>query len=174
MKKNIKHILIIFLSFLSIGMISIGLFFMVKKYIPELENLALFGDSFGFVNTLFSGLALITISYSIILQLNAFKLQQKELQLTREEFKKTAEAQIESQKEFQKQTNILALQSIISAYSRLENNKILSITEFIKYSNRSQGEIREKYLEMHSDYKKKVKPYLDQLESKINNDLKTN
>lgn len=46
-----------------------------------------FGDKFGFVNSLFSGLALAGIIYSIYLQQTELSLQRKELKETKEEFK---------------------------------------------------------------------------------------
>lgn len=52
-----------------------------------LQNRGVFGDKFGFINSLFSGLALGGIIYSIILQQRELSLQRKELQETREEFK---------------------------------------------------------------------------------------
>lgn len=46
-----------------------------------------FGDKFGFINSLFSGLALAGIVYSIILQQRELSLQRKELKETKEEFR---------------------------------------------------------------------------------------
>lgn len=50
-------------------------------------NRGVFGDKFGFVNSLFSGLALGGVVYSILLQQKELSLQRKELSETREEFK---------------------------------------------------------------------------------------
>lgn len=46
-----------------------------------------FGDKFGFINSLFSGLALAGIIYSIFLQQKELSLQRTELKETKEEFK---------------------------------------------------------------------------------------
>lgn len=46
-----------------------------------------FGDKFGFINSLFSGLALAGIIYSIFLQQKELSLQRTELEETKEEFK---------------------------------------------------------------------------------------
>ena len=46
-----------------------------------------FGDKFGFINSLFSGLALAGIIYSIFLQQRELSLQRKELMETKEEYK---------------------------------------------------------------------------------------
>lgn len=69
-------------SFLGIGIYMIGLWFVcfeiIYLFVDE-NNRGTFGDQFGFTNSIFSGLALVGVVYSII-------LQQKELKETREEF----------------------------------------------------------------------------------------
>jgi hypothetical protein len=57
-----------------------------------------FGDMFGAVNALFSGLALAGVICAILLQREELSLQRKELELTRAELKRSAEAQAESSK----------------------------------------------------------------------------
>ncbi len=52
-----------------------------------------FGDMFGAVNTLFSGLAFAGVIYAILLQRQELSLQRKELELTRRELEKSAKAQ---------------------------------------------------------------------------------
>lgn len=56
-----------------------------------------FGDMFGVVNTLFSGLAFAGVIYALLLQGNQLSLQQQELELTRKELARSAEAQEKSQ-----------------------------------------------------------------------------
>jgi len=57
-----------------------------------------FGDMFGIVNTLFSGLAFAGVIYAILLQREDLALQREELKLTREELRRTAEAQEKSER----------------------------------------------------------------------------
>lgn len=52
-----------------------------------------FGDMFGAVNALFSGLALAGVVYAILLQRRELALQRQELELTRHELERSAEAQ---------------------------------------------------------------------------------
>lgn len=52
-----------------------------------------FADTFGAINSLFSGLALAAIIYTIYLQKIELALQRKELEYTREELSRTADAQ---------------------------------------------------------------------------------
>ncbi len=53
----------------------------------RLENRGSFGDMFGTVNALFSGLAFAGVIYAILLQKKELSLQRKELELTRNELK---------------------------------------------------------------------------------------
>lgn len=66
-----------------------------------------FGDMFGAVNTLFSGLAFAGIIYAIFLQHKELSLQRRELELTREELKRSAEAQEKSERALSDQANAL-------------------------------------------------------------------
>lgn len=70
--------------------------FAIPYLYPKLSNRALFGDSFGVINSLFSGFAFAGIIYTILLQRKELSLQRNELALTRIEFKqqnKTLSAQ---------------------------------------------------------------------------------
>lgn len=60
-----------------------------------------FGDMFGAVNTLFSGLALAGVVYAILLQSRELALQREELSMTREELRRAADAQ-QASTEFRK------------------------------------------------------------------------
>ncbi len=53
----------------------------------DISDRGAFGDKFGFVNSLFSGLALAGIIYSIFIQQQELSLQRDELKETRKEFK---------------------------------------------------------------------------------------
>jgi len=57
----------------------------VILFIENVEITGLFGDSFGSVNALFSGLAFGGVIYTLILQREALEQQQEELRLTRDE-----------------------------------------------------------------------------------------
>ncbi len=58
---------------------------LILKNLKEPSGPGTFGDQFGAVNSLFSGLALAGIIYTIILQRKELQHQRKELQLTRKE-----------------------------------------------------------------------------------------
>ncbi|CAM2937827.1 hypothetical protein [Flavobacterium frigoris] len=79
---NLKFIILL----LSISLIWVWSWIFIDILVP-IEQRSNFGDKFGFINSLFSGLALAVIIYSIILQQKELNLQRKELSDTRQEFK---------------------------------------------------------------------------------------
>lgn len=64
---------------------------------PDWPTRGQFGDVFGAVNALFSGLAFAGLIYTVFLQREELALQRKELELTRQELQRTAEAQEQSE-----------------------------------------------------------------------------
>lgn len=69
----------------------LGVWHFTKFSTPD--DASKFGESFGFVNSLISGLALAGVVIAISLQMRELALQRAELKLTRRELKKGAEAQ---------------------------------------------------------------------------------
>jgi len=78
-----------------------------------------FGDSFGAINALFSGLALAGIILAIFLQKQELELQRKELELTRQELARTAKAQEQSREALRTQAYTLNLSAQVSVYTAL-------------------------------------------------------
>ena len=83
-------------------MLAVAVLFVVILYfslsywlIPNLESRGQFGDSFGAVNALFSGLAFAGLIYALYLQRTELQLQRDELRLTREELSAQSVAQRE-------------------------------------------------------------------------------
>ena len=73
------------------------------------EKSGTFGDTFGFINSLFSGLALAAIIYTMYLQKKELQLQRKELQFTRKELERTADAQELTHKMINEQLRLASL-----------------------------------------------------------------
>lgn len=74
----------LFIIIIAVWVLSYGIIvFLIKKW----EDRGTFGDAFGAVNSLFSGLAFAGIIYTIFLQRRELKYQREELEQTREEFK---------------------------------------------------------------------------------------
>ncbi|MBK7968035.1 MAG: hypothetical protein IPK08_03400 [Bacteroidetes bacterium] len=86
-----------------VGLTVIILLWLSNFLILFCHNPGTIGDSFGVVNSLFSGLAFGGIIYTIILQRDELQLQRDELSLTRLELKRSANAQEDSQKALERQ-----------------------------------------------------------------------
>ncbi len=92
-----------------------------------------FGDTFGAINSLFSGLALAGIIYTIYLQKTELSLQRKELEYTREELSRTADAQ-------EKTTNLMKEQIRLSNLPFLQyNSQTINGKEYLVISNQSDN-----------------------------------
>ncbi|MGK0175535.1 MAG: hypothetical protein ACI9AT_001922 [Ulvibacter sp.] len=78
-----------------------------------------FGDLFGAVNALFSGLAFAGLIYTIVLQKQDLKLQRNEIALNRAELKKTAKAQQNSEKALIEQVEQMKVASKLNALKTL-------------------------------------------------------
>ena len=82
-----------------------------------LRDAGVFGDVFGVVNTLFSGLALAGVVVAIWLQKNELESQRQELKLTREEM-------VNQRQEMKEQTRLSRLQSFeTSFYAMLRSHR---------------------------------------------------
>jgi len=79
--------------FLIIFLIWFSSSLLVWFFFKDWSKSGTFGDTFGAINSLFSGLALGGIIYTIYLQKTELSLQRDELKLTRKEIKRTANAQ---------------------------------------------------------------------------------
>ncbi len=109
--------LIIF--FIIIVTILVGSFILTFYNIEKWEDRASFGDSFGAVNTLFSGLAFGGIIYTILLQRKELALQRKELSETRKELKRSADAQENSEKALIEQIKAMKKTAILNGYNSI-------------------------------------------------------
>lgn len=78
-----------------------------------------FGDLFGAVNALFSGLAFAGLIYTIVLQKQDLALQRDEIALNRAELKKTAKAQQKSEKALTEQVEQMKIASRLNALKTL-------------------------------------------------------
>jgi len=102
-------------------------------FFQDWQKSAAFGDTFGFINSLFSGLALAAIIFTIYLQKNELELQRKELKFTRKELNRTANAQEQNLKMINEQLRLSSLPIV-----QFES-KIINSTKFIIINNPSQN-----------------------------------
>ncbi len=107
---------------------------LVFAIFPEWPERGQFGDMFGAVNSLFSGLAFAGVIFTIYLQRQELALQRKELELTRTQLARSADAQEKSEQALTRQVDALertarlnALNSVIGHYKvKIDQERIAS------------------------------------------------
>lgn len=150
-----------------------------RLLLKDWQTSGTFGDTFGAVNAIFSGLAFLGIIYTILLQRSELVLQRNELELTRNE--------LEGQKkEFEKQNETLSLQhetlihqqfentffNLLSMFNELRNNmeyrqNHTSTIKGIPYFIMSKSFLKNAYDSIHRDIEQN-KHHTDRLQKKYN------
>ncbi len=92
-----NEIRIVFIGFWAFLLVT-GIWFTVFIILWTYQDLGVagFGDAFGALNTLFSGLAFIGVIIAILIQQNGLNIHRQELQLQKKELQETKEALIET------------------------------------------------------------------------------
>ncbi len=107
------------------GLIIVGVLIIapiiIYSNIDNWSDRGTFGDSFGIVNALFSGLAFAGIIYTILLQRIELKLQRQELKETRLELKRAADSQEKNSKSFDEQIKIMNQTARINGNTTIVN-----------------------------------------------------
>lgn len=112
--------------------------------IPDSTQRGTFGDMFGAVNALFSGLAFAGIIYTITLQRQELSLQREELILTRNELSRTAAAQEKSELALAAQAKAATVSARLSAANYLYSEAEKTIASINSWSQGSpEGARRE-------------------------------
>jgi hypothetical protein len=78
-----------------------------------------FGDIFGGVNALFTGLAFAGVIYTILLQRRELELQREELRLNRAELSRSARAQMEQVSRLEEAADLSAMTTLLDVYGAL-------------------------------------------------------
>ncbi len=99
-------------------LVQLANFFIIYYKIGTWPNRGMFGDMFGAVNALFSGLAFAGIIYAIFLQHRELELQRNELELTRKELKRSARAQADQVEILKKTAKLNALSTKVSCHAQ--------------------------------------------------------
>lgn len=123
-----------------------GSFCLVYFKISNWSDRGTFGDTFGGINALFSGLAFGGIIYTILLQRKELAMQRQELADTRKELQRSADAQEKSEKALTEQIESMkvsaklnALNSLIEAYSNEEEKmKKINLTASSNARNKKE------------------------------------
>lgn len=110
-------------------------------FLPYDENeRGTFGDQFGAVNALFSGLAFAGLIYTIILQRHDLKLQRRDLRLQREELALTRKEMEEQTAEFEKQNETLKIQRFENTFFNMMS-QFQEVVNSLSVTARVKGEI---------------------------------
>ena len=109
-----------FRPFLIAGTIVIVLWILslvvLENQYPEPNARGVWGDSFGGLNALFSGLAFSGIIATIIMQKKELELQREELKSTRKELENSTKAQNKTQEALNTQVELMAIQVLLQSY----------------------------------------------------------
>ena len=150
-KKNFLFIGI--LSFLAVIILWLASWFFVYNHLPVWSERGAFGDMFGAVNALFSGLAFAGILIALYMQKHELELQREELSATREELKL-------QRMEMKGQKKQLEIQNKTSEKQRFENTffQLLDVHHKIiidlEHSGKdSRGGCQELYRTLSGEYK---------------------
>lgn len=126
-----KTIFFTLIVFILVILIWVSFLIFSPMFLPDLNTRALWGDSLGTLNTLFTGLAFAGVIVSLILQRNELELQRKELELTRKELALSAHSQekISDSSRTQsiihaKTARLNALSAILSYWQNQSNNTL--------------------------------------------------
>jgi len=95
--------------------------FMTLFFIDNWQDRGTFGDMFGAVNALFSGLAFAGLIYAVVLQKQDLELQKTEIKLNRAELSKSSKAQVASQKALIEQVEQMRIAARLNALNTIIN-----------------------------------------------------
>ena len=124
MKKILIYIIIsIILLWLSSGIL-------IYLLLDNWNDRGTFGDLFGFINSLFSGLALAGLIFTIYSNRNELKIQREEIEINRKELIKSRKIQERSERVLEEQvkqlkltTKLTGLQILVDYFSNQISNK---------------------------------------------------
>ena len=118
------------------------------------ETKGQFGDTFGTINALFSGLAFAGVIVTIL-------LQREDLQLTQKELKRSTQAQEESANALKEQIKSMRYASMLEGYSSLLNN----LNHLVAENKDDISSI--KYSRLRDTYAEKIELILHEIYNKI-------
>ena len=92
-------------------------FILLLYFFPDLSKSGPFGDSFGALNSLFSGLAFVGVIIAILMQKEELRLQREEVKMQRIETARLADTQEQSKKILEIQAEAMKKNAYIGALS---------------------------------------------------------
>lgn len=153
-KNNRSIVFAAIMGFIFVVGIMLWGYFSLKDQCPT--DRGTFGDMFGGVNALFSGLAFLGIIITILLQSKELSLQRQELKDTRDELQRSASAQEKSEIALNRQAENLKISAKLTALNTL-------VTYYADVEKQSSNNIM--LLNQNNDAKSKRSNYLKQIEA---------
>ena len=148
------------LSYIIIGIVLIwalsGVLTMI--YLDEWSDRGTFGDLFGAINSLFSGLALAGLIYSIYGSRQEIQLQREEIELNRKELIKSRKTQEKSEKSLEAQVAQMRIASKLSVI-----NTLITYYSGVISNPEKPEDIREKAREQRRALIKEIDDLIDRL-----------
>lgn len=129
-EENKHNRLVMAAMFLLVVMLWFSSWLIITHYIKDPTNQGTFGDTFGAVNALFSGLAFAGLIATLLYQKEELKLQREELQQTREELKGQREEFEEQNKTLKRQRFENTFFNMLSLQQEITNNLLLQCKIF--------------------------------------------
>jgi len=145
MEKSDKSTWILWFAIVIFAVVIISPFvyyLIVVNYFPEQENRGLFGDMFGGLNAVFSGLAFAGLIVTLLLQHKELKLQHEELALQRKELVQTREVLNEQKGQLEAQNKTMMKQNFENTFFqllRLHNDIVGQLYVVIKIDRTAKG-----------------------------------
>ncbi len=159
---NIKR-LILYITIILIPVATLfGYILFVISTTDWKSNLGTFGDSFGIVNTLFTGLTFSGLIINLLQQREEIKIQKEDLLESRKQFSRSADAQ-------EKTARLTAFSDLLNEYN--EQIKILSIRISESENHPSKDNYLREVLNNSPPYKHPMADKLEELKTKKSNIL---
>lgn len=118
------------------------------KFIGDWTTRGQFGDMFGALNCLFSGLAFAGLISAIMLQKKELALQREELQLTRDQLSRSADAQEKSESALNRQFSAMQKTAYLSGLSSMvEHYNVLISQTDIAETRRGLRDLQRNHIE---------------------------
>jgi hypothetical protein len=132
---------------------------LIMFFVSEWSERGTFGDLFGAVNALFSGLAFAVLIYTIILQREEIKENRREIVLNRKELQKSGKIQLKSQE--------VLIRQVEQTHLSAKMNAMRTIVDY--YNNQiSNPKSSEEVVEMAKRKRKHIITQIDELIDGLN------
>jgi hypothetical protein len=132
---------------------------------PQMDARGQFGDMFGGINALFTGLAFAGVIYTIVLQRRELELQREDLSMTRVELHTSAEAQKDQVSQLEQAARLSALTALLNVYS----TDLQPLRETLRPTRRQLAEYKARYqtVPRNTNQSKDLASHIQQFEQRI-------